>query len=91
MEDPCYTYLDCDLLNNATLTIITIKVKSSHIKMNEHHMQKCMFVKVNFFRIESKSKRGFEKDDMHVIIIELTTIASSIIFLALNWFPCFVK
>jgi hypothetical protein len=39
-------------------------------------MQKCMFVKVNFLRIESKSKRGFEKDDMYVIIIELITIVS---------------
>jgi hypothetical protein len=76
MEDSCYAYLDCDLLDNATLTIITIKVKSFQIKMNEHHMQKCMFVKVNFLRIESKSKRGFEKDDMYVIIIELITIVS---------------
>jgi hypothetical protein len=80
MEDPCYAYLDCDLLDNATLTITTLKVKSSHIKINEHHMQKCMFVKVKKIRIESKSKRGFEKGDMHVIIIELTTIVSSIIF-----------
>jgi hypothetical protein len=33
-----------------------------------------MFVKVNFFVIESKSKRGFEKSDMHVVItIELMT------------------
>jgi hypothetical protein len=31
------------------------------------------------FGIESKSKRGCEKDDMHVVItIELTTIVSSI-------------
>jgi hypothetical protein len=38
-----------------------------------------MFVKVEFFGIESKSKRGFEKGDMHfVITIELTTIVLSI-------------
>jgi hypothetical protein len=38
-----------------------------------------MFVKVNFFGIKSKSKRGFEKGDMHVFItIELTTIVSLI-------------
>jgi len=38
-----------------------------------------MFVKVENFNIESNSKRGFEKDDMHVVIIvESTTIVSSI-------------
>jgi len=46
--------------------------------MNNMH-KKCMFVKVKFFGIESKSKRGFEKGDMHVFItIELTTIVSLI-------------
>ncbi len=36
-------------------------------------------MKVNFFGIESKCKRGFEKGDMHVVItIELTTIVSLI-------------
>jgi hypothetical protein len=36
-------------------------------------------VKVENFSIESKSKRGFEKGDMHVVItIESTTIMSSI-------------
>ncbi len=34
-----------------------------------------MFVKVEFFCIKSKSKRGFEKGDMHVVI----TIASTTI------------
>jgi hypothetical protein len=38
-----------------------------------------MFVRVEFFCIESKSKKGFEKGDMHVIItIELITIVSLI-------------
>jgi hypothetical protein len=38
-----------------------------------------MFVRVEFFCIESKSKKGFEKGDMHVVItIELITIMSSI-------------
>jgi hypothetical protein len=89
MEYPCYAYLDCDLLDNATLTIIIVKVKSSHIKINEHHMQKCMFVKVKKFRIESKFKRGFEKGDMHVIIIELITIVSLIIFVGPKLIPMF--
>jgi hypothetical protein len=35
MEDPGYAYLHYDLLNKATLTIITLKVKSLHIKMYE--------------------------------------------------------
>ncbi len=36
-------------------------------------------MKVENFGIESKSKRGFEKDDMHVVItIESTTIVLSI-------------
>jgi hypothetical protein len=38
-----------------------------------------MFVRAEFFCIELKSKSGFEKKDMHVvIIIESTTIVSSI-------------
>jgi len=38
-----------------------------------------MFVRVKFFSIESKSKKGCEKGDMHVVItIELTTIVSLI-------------
>jgi hypothetical protein len=37
-------------------------------------------MRVKFFGIESKSKRDFEKGDMHVVIIvELTTIVSPII------------
>jgi hypothetical protein len=36
-------------------------------------------MRVENFGIESKSKRGFEKNDMHVVItIESTTIVSSI-------------
>ncbi len=39
-----------------------------------------MFMKVKNFGIKSKFKKRFEKGDMHVvIIIELTTIVSSII------------
>ncbi len=38
-----------------------------------------MFMKVEIFGIESKSKRGFEKGAMHVVIsIEPTTIVWSI-------------
>ncbi len=37
-----------------------------------------MFVRVENFNIESKSKKGFEKSDMHVVMpIESTTIVSS--------------
>jgi hypothetical protein len=35
MEDLGYAYLHYDLLNKAIVTIITLKVKSPHIKMYE--------------------------------------------------------
>ncbi len=54
MDDPSYAYLHCDLLDMATLTTITLKVKLPYIEMHEQHLQKCMFVKVEFFCIESK-------------------------------------
>jgi hypothetical protein len=80
MENFGYAYLHCDLLDRATITTIKVlKVKLPYIEMHEHHLQKCMFVKVENFGIESKSKRGFEISDMYVVItIELTTIVSSI-------------
>jgi len=79
MEYLNYAYLHCDLLDKVALTTICLKVKLFYIKMHEQHLQKGMFVKVEYFGIESKSKRGFEKGDMHfVIIIESTTIVSSI-------------
>jgi len=78
MEDLSYAYLHYDLLDRA-LTTMTLRVKLLHIKMHEQHLQKRMFVKVNFFGIESKFKTGFEKGDMHVVItIKSTTIMSSI-------------
>jgi hypothetical protein len=78
MEDPNYAYLHCDLLDRVALTTITLKVKSSHIEMHEQHLLKGMFVRVENFGIKSRSKRGFEKRDMHVVItIESTTIVSS--------------
>jgi hypothetical protein len=63
MEDPNYAYLHCDLLNKVTLTIITLKAKSSYIEIHKQHLHKGMFVKVEFFCIESKSKMGFGKND----------------------------
>jgi len=49
-----------------------------------------MFVKVENFNIELKSKRGFEKGDMHVVItIESTTIVSSILSFQLELVPMF--
>jgi hypothetical protein len=38
MEDTCYAYLHCDLLDRATLIITTLKVKSLHIEMHEKHL-----------------------------------------------------
>jgi len=35
MEDPSYAYLHCDLLDNATLITITLRVKLPYIKMHE--------------------------------------------------------
>jgi hypothetical protein len=32
MEDPSYVYLHCDLLDRATLTTITLRMKSLHKK-----------------------------------------------------------
>jgi hypothetical protein len=84
MKDLSYAYLHCDLLNKKPLTIITLRVKSPHIEMHEHHLQKGMF------GIKSKSKRGFKKGDMHVVItIELTTIVSSILAFQLELIPMF--
>ncbi len=82
MEDPGYAYLHCDLLDRAIITTITLRVKSPYIKMHEQHLQKGMFVRVENFGIESKSKRGFEKGDMHVVI----TIESSTIVLLIPTF-----
>jgi hypothetical protein len=53
-------------------------------------MQKDMFVKVENFGIESKSKRGFEKGDMHVVItIESMTIMSLITIFEPKWVSMF--
>jgi hypothetical protein len=38
MEFPSYAYLHCDLLDMATLTTITLRVKSPHIVMHEQHL-----------------------------------------------------
>jgi hypothetical protein len=90
MEDPNYVYLHCDLLNKVALTIITLRAKSSHIEMHKQHLHKRMFVKVKSFGIESKSKMGFEKGDMHVVItIDSTTILSSIHAFQLKLVPMF--
>jgi len=90
MEEPSYAYLHCDLLHRVALTTIILKVKSPHINMHEQYLQKGMFVKVENFCIESKSKRGFEKGDMHVVItIESMTIVSPIIVFELELVPMF--
>jgi hypothetical protein len=90
MEDLGYAYLHCDLLDMGALTTIILKVKLLHVKMHEQHLQKGMFMKVENFGLEPKSKRGFEKGDMHVvIIIELITIVSSILIFQLELVPMF--
>jgi hypothetical protein len=38
IEDPNCAYLHCDLLDRATLTTITLKVKLPHIKIYEQHL-----------------------------------------------------
>jgi hypothetical protein len=51
-----------------------------------------MFVKVENFGIDSKSKRGFEKGDMHIIItIESITIVPSILAFQLKLIPMFFQ
>jgi hypothetical protein len=61
MEDPSYAYLHYDLLDRVALTIIILRVKSPYIKIHEHQLQKDMFVKVENFGIESKSKKVLKK------------------------------
>jgi hypothetical protein len=56
MEDLGYAYLHYDLLNREALTTITLRVKFLHVEMREQHLQNGMFVKVDFFCIESKFK-----------------------------------
>jgi hypothetical protein len=67
MEDPSYAYFHCDLLDMVAPTTITLRVKLLHTKMLEQHLQKRMFGRVKNFSIELKSKRGFEKKDIHFV------------------------
>jgi hypothetical protein len=87
MKDLGYAYLHCDLLDKVVLTRIAFRVKSLHIDMHEQYLQKaCLWN----FNIESKSKKGFEKGDMHVVItLELTMIVSLIITFELKLVPMF--
>jgi hypothetical protein len=92
MEDVSYAYLHYDLLDRETLTTIIFKIKSLHINMHEQYLQKCMFVRVKIFGIESKSKRVFEKGDMHVVIIvKSMTIVSPITIFELELVPMFFQ
>jgi len=89
IEDLGYAYLHCNFLDKVALTI-TLRMNLSYIDMHEQHLQKGMFVRVNFLGISSKSKKGFEKDDMHVVItIELRTILSLIHAFQLELIPMF--
>jgi len=66
--------------NSVVLNIIILKVKFLYIKLHELHLQKGIFVMVENFGIESKSKKGFEKGDMHIVItIKSITIVSIIL------------
>jgi hypothetical protein len=90
MEYPSHAYLRSDLLNRVILNKIILRVKSPHIEMNEQLLKKKMYVKVEFFCIESKSKWGFERGDIHiVIIVESTTIVSSVSSFHLELIPMF--
>ncbi len=65
-----------DLLDIATLITITLKMKLSPIEKHEQTLQKNMFVNVKNIGIQ----KGFQNSDMYVVIIvELTTIMSSIL------------
>jgi hypothetical protein len=61
MEDPSYAYLHSSFLDMVFLTTIILKVKSPHINMLEKYLQKDMFMRVNFFDIDSKSKGDLRK------------------------------
>jgi hypothetical protein len=61
MEYPSYAYLHYDLFNMVILIIIILQVKSPHINMVESYLQKDMFMRVNFFDIESNSKGDLRK------------------------------
>jgi len=90
MEYLSYTYLNCDLLDVTILIRIIFVMKSPYIEMHEQYLQKDIFINVKFFVIELKIKRGFEKCDMHVmIIIELMIIMSSIILSEPELVPMF--
>ncbi len=59
MEDLNYAHLHCDLLNKVALTTIILKgVKSPHKNIHEQYLQKCMFVCVKKFGIESTFPKG---------------------------------
>jgi hypothetical protein len=47
-------------------------------KIDEKHLQKGMFVKVENFGIESKSKWSFEKDDMCMLSLNMYLINSKL-------------
>jgi UDP-N-acetylenolpyruvoylglucosamine reductase len=51
IEDLGYAYLHSNFLDKVALTIITLRVNLSYIDMHEQHLQKGMFVRVNFFGI----------------------------------------
>jgi hypothetical protein len=90
MDDSGYVHLHCDLFDMATLTTITLRVKSPYINMHEQYLQKGMFMKVEIFAIESKSKRGFKKGDMHIVItMNSITIMSSIFSFQRELIPMF--
>jgi hypothetical protein len=61
MEYPSYAYLHCDLLDMVIIIIIIFRVKSPHINMLKSYLQKDMFMRVNFFDIESNSKGDLRK------------------------------
>jgi hypothetical protein len=61
LEDPNYAYLCYNLLNKATLTVITLIMKSPHIKKIQHLLQKNMYVKNGELGINQHQKRVLRK------------------------------
>jgi hypothetical protein len=73
MEDLNYAHLYCELLNKVALTIITLKrVKSLHRNIHEQYLQKCMFVCVKKFGIESTCPKGDLKKVRCKLLLQLS-------------------
>ncbi len=72
ITNPNYAYLHCDLFNRVTMTIITLKVKLSHIKTHKQHLHKGMFMKVEIFLALNRSPIQVLKKVTCMLSVQLT-------------------